>query len=238
MLNINKLSTIINDLKILNNISLKVPHGKVAVLLGASGVGKSTLLRVLNNLEPLTSGTIELDDKSLDLKTVNRTHLVGMVFQHFNLFDHLTVKENITLALKTLLGKSKKEADTVATKLLRHYGLNDLSDRYPIQLSGGQKQRLAIARTIALKPKVICFDEPTSALDPMLTTSVANNIKELASEGYIILVASHDTTLLEKLDCMIHLMQKGTIVESANSEEFWVHKEHYPQINSFIMGTI
>lgn len=238
MLNINKLSTVINGLKILNNVSLKVPHGKVAVLLGASGVGKSTLLRVLNNLEPLTAGTIELDGKSLDPKTVNRTHLVGMVFQHFNLFDHLTVKENITLALKTLLGKSKKDADTIATKLLRHYGLHDLSDRYPIQLSGGQKQRLAIARTIALKPTVICFDEPTSALDPMLTTSVANNIKELASEGYIILVASHDTTLLEKLDCMIYLMQKGTIVESADSEEYWAHKERYPQIHSFITGTI
>jgi len=161
-----------------------------------------------------------------------------MVFQHFNLFDHLTVQENITIALTTLLGKNKKEADTIATQLLRHYGLDDLSDRYPIQLSGGQKQRLAIARTIALKPKVICFDEPTSALDPMLTTSVANNIKELASEGYIILVASHDTTLLEKLDCMIYLMQKGTIVESAASEEYWSHMEHYPQIHSFIAGTI
>ncbi len=209
MLIIKNLSNTLNNKKILQNVSINVNHGEIAVLLGASGVGKSTLLRVLNNLEPFDSGEITLDGKNFDLKKVNRNNTVGMIFQHFNLFDHLTIQENITLAIEKVHKKSIKGADKIAVDLLTHYELEKLANCYPAQLSGGQKQRLAIARAIALKPKIICFDEPTSALDPMLTTSVANKIQELAKQKYIILVASHDIMLLEKLSCTIHYMQEA-----------------------------
>lgn len=236
MLTINKLSCTLGGKKILNDVSFSVKRGNIAVLLGSSGVGKTTLLRVLNNLEMFESGQILLDAKSLDLKSVNHSDTIGMVFQQFNLFDHLTVMENITIALEKLHKKNRCEATKIANELISHYKLDELTDSYPIQLSGGQKQRLAIARAIALKPKVICFDEPTSALDPMLTTFVATNIQDLAEQGYIVLIATHDTLLLEKLSCTIHLMQKGSIIQSAESNVFWDKKEMFPLINSFISG--
>ena len=237
MLTINKLSSILGGKKVLNEISFNVKRGEVAVMLGASGVGKTTLLRVLNNLEKFDEGTIQLDEKPLDVKNVNQSNTVGMVFQQFNLFDHLTVLENITIALEKLHKKNSPEATKIAMELLSHYKLDELIDSYPVQLSGGQKQRLAIARAVALKPMVICFDEPTSALDPMLTTFVATNIQDLANQGYIILIATHDTMLLEKLNCTIYLMQKGSIIQSAQSTEFWTNREMFPLINSFISGT-
>ncbi|MCF7800072.1 ATP-binding cassette domain-containing protein [Candidatus Babeliales bacterium] len=237
MLTLKNISATLNNKKILKNISLQVAKGEISMLLGASGVGKSTLLRILNNLTTFdTGGSILLDNKSLDLKKVNIEHGVGIVFQHFNLFDHLTVEKNITIVLEKVLNKSKKEAINMATKLLNHYGLKELAKNYPSKLSGGQKQRLAIARTIALNPQIICFDEPTSALDPMLTCSVARNIQELASQNYIVLVASHDTLLLENLNCTINLMQNGTIVQSIDSPVFWNNREKYSQINAFIKG--
>jgi len=236
MLEIKNLSKIINGRTILHDISLNVPQGHIAFLLGASGVGKSTLLRILNNLDPFNSGKIFLDGKPLDLSLVNRTHTVGMVFQHFNLFDNMTVKGNITLPLEKILGKSKKEAEHSAKELLAHYGLQGLENKPVSSLSGGKKQRLAIARTVALKPKIICFDEPTSALDPMLTGFVASTIDHLAKEGYIILVASHDTMLLEQLPCTIYLMQGGTIAESVTSQDFSADKKQAPRIEAFISG--
>jgi len=238
MLKIDNLAKTINGRTILHDISLQIPNGQIAMLLGSSGVGKSTLLRILNNLDPFDSGTISLDGKPLDLKKANRMHTIGMVFQHFNLFDNLTVKENITLTLEKLLGKSKNNANHSAMELFKHYGLSELANKYPSQLSGGQKQRLAIARTVALKPKIICFDEPTSALDPMLTNFVAETIQELAEKKYIVLVASHDTLLLEKLSCTIYLMEQGTIIESTISNNFWKNRDEYPRINAFIRGTI
>ena len=238
MLDIKSITKKYNQKIILNNVSLHVKRGEIAVLLGESGVGKSTLLRILNNLETIDSGTISLDGKKLNLDHVAAQHVVGMVFQQFNLFEHITVEQNITLALEKVLKKSKKEAKTIAHALLKHYGLEDKANNYPSQLSGGQKQRLAIARTIALKPKVICLDEPTSALDPLLTTHVANTIQELAKEGYIVLVASHDTGLLEKLDCSIYLMKQGSIIETAKSIEFRGFPEHYPLIHNFVRGHI
>jgi ABC-type polar amino acid transport system ATPase subunit len=206
MLKIEKLSKSFNGKKILDDVSLSVDKGQIAVLLGQSGVGKSTLLRILNNLETLDSGTVILNGKLLDLAKIAQDHTIGMVFQQFNLFDHLTVEQNITLALEKVIGKSKEEANKIALQLLKHFGLADKADKYISQLSGGQKQRLAIARTLALKPKVVCLDEPTSALDPLLTSYVAQNIQQLADEGYIILVASHDIALLDKLKCTIYLM--------------------------------
>lgn len=238
MLQIKHLNKYIGDKHILNNISLNVAKGEIAVLLGASGVGKSTLLKVLNNLETPTSGTVELDGKELDLSQINKNHTIGMVFQHFNLFDHLNVIENITLALIHVAHKSKQQAETIAADLLKKYGLYDKQSARISELSGGQKQRLAIARTLALQPKIICFDEPTSALDPLLTSYVAENIQELAAQGYSIVVTTHDIGLLKKLKATIYLMEKGSIVESTDSEEFFKDPIKKIRISGFIKGVI
>ena len=236
MLKIKNLSKKFGNKIILNDLSLQVGRGRIAVLLGASGVGKSTFLRVLNNLESIDSGTVELDDKKLDLASVNQSHTVGIVFQHFNLFEHLTVLQNITLALNLVTNNSQTEIQIIAEDLLQRYGLLDKANAMTSQLSGGQKQRLAIARTLALKPTVVCMDEPTSALDPLLTNYVANNIKTLADQGYIVLVATHDTSLLAKLPCTIYLMKNGTIVESVDSADFFSNQKRYPDLAMFISG--
>ncbi len=237
MLHLKNLNKKYGTKKVLDTINVTVDHGSIAVFLGPSGVGKSTLLRVLNNLDELDSGFVLLDGKTLDLKTVNKEHTIGMVFQSFNLFDHLTVLQNVTLALENVLGKNKKEAETIAHKLLKKYGLQEQEKKFPKQLSGGQKQRLALVRILALKPKVICLDEPTSALDPILTTQVANTIEELAQQGYIVLIATHDTMLLEKLSCMIHLMKNGKIIESADSTHYFNKKSEFGQIDAFVRGS-
>jgi len=236
MLKIDGISKSFNNKKVLNNISLTVKSGEIALFLGASGVGKSTLLRILNNLETVNSGTLSLHGKPLDLATINTTHTVGMVFQHFNLFDHLTVEENITLPLEQVLKKSAPDAKKIAHDLLTHYNLLDNKNKYASQLSGGPKQRLAIARALALQPKIICLDEPTSALDPVLTSYVANNIQQLAQEGYIVLVATHDTDLLAKLNCTIYLMSEGSIVETAQSEDLKNNPQQFPRLKKFIAG--
>lgn len=236
MLSIKKLSKHFGNKKILNDISFSVKPGEIAVFLGASGVGKSTLLRILNNLEAYDQGVIELDGKLLNLETVNSKHTVGMVFQHFNLFTHMTVQANITLPLEKTAGFTHEEAVKVADSLLEKYGLLKLKDQYASKLSGGQKQRLAFARTIALKPRVICLDEPTSALDPMLTAQVAQALEDLAREGFVVLVATHDTTLLERLDCTIYLMKEGSIVESAHTKDFKNNPTAYSKLTSFISG--
>lgn len=236
MLKIKNLSKKVRNKSIIHDFNLQVEHGEIAILLGSSGVGKSTLLRILNNLEIIDHGFVELDGLVLDLEQVNQSHTVGMVFQHFNLFEHLTVLQNITLALEKVVGQTSTQAQAIAHELLQRYGLSDKAHALPAQLSGGQKQRLAIARTLALKPKVMCMDEPTSALDPLLTTYVANNIKELAQQGYVVLVATHDISLLEKLPCTIHLMQNGTIIESATSQEFFEHQTRYPALMAFVTG--
>lgn len=236
MLKINHVTKSFNTKKILNDISLTVQKGEIALFLGSSGVGKSTLLRILNNLETIDNGTISLDNVPLNLATINTTHTVGMVFQHFNLFEHLTVKENITLPLERILNKSHADAQAIAHTLLKRYGLVDQKDKYALQLSGGQKQRLAIARALAMEPKIICLDEPTSALDPVLTSYVANNIQQLAKDGYIVLVATHDTDLLKKLDCTIYLMSEGNIIETARSQELYSNPNAFARINKFIAG--
>lgn len=236
MLKIENCSKSFNEKKVINSISFLVKKGEIALFLGSSGVGKSTLLRLLNNLETGDSGTITLDGKKIDLKEINKTHTVGIVFQNFNLFEHLTVEQNITLPLKIALKKNAMEAKKIAHHLLQRYGLLDKNNKYPHQLSGGQKQRLAIVRAIAMEPKIICFDEPTSALDPILTSYVAHNIQELAQEGYIVLVATHDIDLLEKLDCTIYLMSSGNIVETAQSQDLKMYPDNYPKIKNFIEG--
>lgn len=237
MLAIKQLTKTYNHKKILDNVSLSVNRGSIAILLGSSGVGKSTLLRILNNLETYDSGSVLLDGKSLDLHTVNQHHTVGMVFQQFNLFDHFTVEENISFPLEKVLQTPPQQAQAIAQQLLQEYGLADKAHSAIGSLSGGQKQRLAIARAIAMKPIVICMDEPTSALDPMLTASIAKTINHLAQQGYIILVASHDIGLVQQLHGTIYLMDQGTIIEEAPTADFSKNPTQYKKINNFVSGS-
>lgn len=236
MLIIKNLSKKFHEKTILKNINLEVAPGTITVLLGHSGVGKSTLLRILNNLEKPDSGDISFNNKALDLTTVNHQHTIGMIFQQFNIFEHLTVEQNITLALIQVVGKTKRDAKKIAHALLEHYDLANLAHAYPSQLSGGQKQRLAIARALALQPKILCADEPTSALDPLLTNHVAHTLQELARQGLIIIIASHDVALVQALECTVYLMEHGTIVESALSQEVQQHPGQFPKITAFMMG--
>lgn len=237
MLEIKNISKKFKNRQVLDNISVSVNRGEIAIFLGESGVGKSTLLRVLNNLESLDSGAVYLDGKKLDLNEVNHTHTIGMVFQQFNLFQHLTVQQNITLPLMLTANKTQAQADMIAQALLARYGLGDKANMYVSQLSGGQKQRLALARTLALKPVVICLDEPTSALDPLLTNYVAQTIQDLADQNYVVLVATHDVAILEKLNCTIYLMHEGSIIERASWKELNEHPRKFPRIVQFISGT-
>lgn len=236
MLRIKNISKTFNNKIILNDISLDVPPGKVAFLLGESGVGKSTLLRILNNLEAYDNGTITLDGKVLYKTNIHK--LVGLVFQHFNLFPHLTVEQNITLALEKVCQKSPEEAHNIAQELLKKYKLEGKSTSLINNISGGQKQRLAIARALALNPSVICFDEPTSALDPLLTGYVAKQIQQLASENKIVLVGTHDMdfVLNENIQGIIYLMHQGKIIETASTQEFKKNPESFKQITHFING--
>jgi ABC-type polar amino acid transport system ATPase subunit len=236
MLEIKNVSKSFKDKKILDNVNVSVKKGEVAFFLGSSGVGKSTLLRILNNLETYDSGTILFNGKPLDITEVNNKHIIGMVFQHFNLFANMTVIDNITFALKHVKGMDCQKAEQRAYELLKEYKLDDKAHSYINKLSGGQKQRLSIARTLALKPHIICMDEPTSALDPRLTNDVARNIMKLSENGYTVLVASHDTTLIDKINCTLHLMDKGSIKESALSQDLLNNPSSYPHLQSFIMG--
>lgn len=205
MLKVKNLSKKISGKMLLNNVSFTLEPGQIAILTGPSGGGKSTLLRVLNGLEKYDSGTFELSSP---------VDGIGMVFQHFNLFEHLTVEENITLPLRKCKGKSHEEAKLIAHELLLRYELQDKVNIRVHKLSGGQKQRLAIARTLALNPTVICMDEPTSALDPRLTKQVASYICELAAEGKGVLLATHDVGLLEHLNGQHFVMDNGSMTTS------------------------
>nr|HPR81515.1 amino acid ABC transporter ATP-binding protein [Enterococcus sp.] len=182
------------DNTVLNNVSTSIKEGDVVCIIGPSGSGKSTFLRCLNRLEEPTSGDIIIDGAHLMDKTTNinqvRQH-IGMVFQHFNLFPHLSVLENIVLAPMDLKGASKKEAEEQATKLLETVGLADKKNMYPDNLSGGQKQRVAIARALAMNPDIMLFDEPTSALDPEMVGDVLNVMKKLAKQGMTMVIVTH-----------------------------------------------
>ena len=209
-------------LEVLKDISVDVQEGEVVVLLGPSGSGKSTLLRCLNQLETATSGKIIIDghdvtDKHTDINKVREN--IGMVFQHFNLFNHLTVLDNMTLAPVHLKLMNKEEARTEALRLLERVGLADKADAFPSQLSGGQKQRVAIARALEMKPDIMLFDEPTSALDPEMVGEVLAVMKELARDGMTMVVVTHEIGFAREVAARVIFMEGGYIVEQGTPEE-------------------
>ena len=236
MLSLKNITKKFGDKRIIDNVSFEVQPGEVAVLLGASGVGKSTILRLLNNLETLNQGIVTFEGKKLELESMHTNQTIGMIFQQFNLFEHLSVRENVTIAMRTVLGKSAKAADKIANDLLKRYDLTDKVDSSPSALSGGQKQRLSLARALAMRPKILCMDEPTSALDPVLTGYVAQEITDLAKDGLVVLIATHDIKLLEQLACTVHLMDKGKIVESGTMHSITSSPNKHPKISAFIKG--
>lgn len=214
------------SLEVLKDISLEVTEGEVVVLIGPSGSGKSTLLRCLNQLEKATSGQIVIDgfdvtDKHTDINKVREN--IGMVFQHFNLFNHLNVLKNMTLAPVHLKTLSKEEAGNKAMQLLERVGLADKAQAYPSQLSGGQKQRVAIARALEMNPDIMLFDEPTSALDPEMVGEVLAVMKELARDGMTMVVVTHEIGFAREVASRVIFMEGGYIIEEGTPEEVLDH---------------
>lgn len=230
MLSVKHISKAYHGKKVLDDVSFDVHPGEIVVLLGKSGVGKSTILRALNNLETLDNGSIELDGSAIDFAKV------GMVFQDFNLFNHLTIAQNITLPLTRVAQKSDIEARNIASGLLDKFNLKAKAHAYPVALSGGQKQRVALARTLAMNPSVLCLDEPTSALDPMLKLEIAQIITDLAQQGLMVIITTHDTMLLQQLECKIQLMQQGKIIETATTVQLQQNDKKFEKIKKFILG--
>jgi len=212
------------DFHALKSVNFNVDKGEVVVVCGPSGSGKSTLIRCINRLEDIDSGKIIVDGKDLYDKKTNINKLrqeVGMVFQHFNLFPHLTILENITIAPIKVKKMPKKEAEDLAMQLLERVKIPHQANKYPSELSGGQKQRVAIARTLAMKPKIILFDEPTSALDPEMIGEVLDVMKELARENYTIVCVTHEMGFAREVSDRIVFMDAGEIVEENTPEEFF-----------------
>jgi polar amino acid transport system ATP-binding protein len=216
-------------LHVLNNIDLHVKSGEVVVVCGPSGSGKSTLIRTINQLEPIDSGRLVVDGMELsDPKTdINRLRAeVGFVFQQFNLYPHLSVIRNITLAPIKIRKTSKREAEEQAMTLLERVGLAEKRDAYPSQLSGGQQQRVAIARALAMKPKIMLFDEPTSALDPEMIGEVLAVMKDLAQSGMTMVVVSHEMGFAREVSDRVVFMDNGEIMEEGIPSEFFKNPQH------------
>lgn len=214
------------DFHVLKDINLSIHKGEVVVIIGPSGSGKSTLVRCINRLETPTSGevivdNIKVNDKKTDINKLRRN--IGMVFQHFNLYPHKTVLQNITLAPMKVLGISEKEAKETAMYYLEKVGIPDKADSYPSELSGGQQQRVAIARGLAMKPKIMLFDEPTSALDPETIGEVLDVMKQLAKEGMTMVVVTHEMGFAKEVADRIVFMDQGQILEESTPEEFFAN---------------
>ena len=224
MITVKNLSKSFGDLEVLKQIDYHVERGECVVVIGPSGSGKSTFLRCLNRLEEPTGGEIIFDgqnilDKKSDINKIRQK--LGMVFQHFNLFPHLTVKENITLAPTKLGLMSASEADKTAMELLERVGLAEKADVYPVQLSGGQKQRVAIARSLAMKPKAMLFDEPTSALDPEMVGEVLDVMRSLAREGMTMVIVTHEMGFAREVADRVIFMADGVITEEGTPEQIF-----------------
>ncbi len=214
------------ELEVLKGINTEVQRGEVVVVIGPSGSGKSTFLRCLNLMETPTGGSIfvdgvEITDPKCDINLHRQK--MGMVFQHFNLFNNMTILRNMTLAPITLLKKSRAEAEEKALTLLRRVGLEDKANAYPSQLSGGQKQRIAIVRALCMNPEVMLFDEPTSALDPEMVGEVLDVMKELARDGMTMVVVTHEMGFAREVGSRVLFMDEGVIMEENEPHEFFAH---------------
>ncbi|MBR9844053.1 MAG: amino acid ABC transporter ATP-binding protein [Rhodobacteraceae bacterium] len=218
------------DLEVLKDISLTVQRGEIVAIIGPSGSGKSTLLRAINDLDPLTGGEILLEGVQVNKTLPHRQYekhinamrqQIGMVFQHFNLFPHLNVRDNVTMAPKLLKGISSKEADKLAEEQLNHVGMLERIDYYPSQLSGGQKQRVAIARALAMQPKLMLFDEATSALDPELVEEVNLVMKKLAEEHMTMIIVTHEMDFAASVCDRVLFMDQGVVVEEGPPEKIF-----------------
>ena len=228
------------SVKALDGIDCEIRRGEVVVIIGPSGSGKSTFLRSLNLLEIPTEGTILFDGNNItDPKTNINLHRqkMGMVFQHFNLFPHMTVLKNMTIAPMKLLGKTKEEAEKKAMEMLARVGLSDRADSYPSQLSGGQKQRVAIVRALCMEPEVMLFDEPTSALDPEMVGEVLDVMKSLAEEGMTMAVVTHEMGFAKEVGSRVLFVDGGVIVEEGTPEEIFNNPKS-PRLKDFLSKVI
>ncbi len=238
MIRLENVSKSFGDLEVLKGIDLNIKEGEVLCIIGPSGSGKSTMLRCMNQLETLTSGKIFIEDvlvthiedgvdqlKLGEKKTAMLRANLGMVFQRFNLFPHLTVIDNLCIAPELVRGKTKKEMEIKALELLERVGLSDKKDEYPAKLSGGQQQRVAIARALAMDPTIMLFDEPTSALDPELVDEVLEVMKKLAQEGMTMVVVTHEMGFAKDVGTRVIFMDEGKIVEEGEPEDMFNHPE-------------
>lgn len=244
MINVKNLHKVFNtqsgELAVLKGVSQEISDGEKVVIVGPSGSGKSTFLRCMNLLETPTSGEIWFDGTQINAPGVNVNVIrreMGMVFQHFNLFPHLTVRKNITLAPVLQKLMSQQEADSKADSLLKRIGLTDKAEAYPAQLSGGQKQRIAIVRALAMSPKMMLFDEPTSALDPEMVGEVLGVMKELAQDGMTMAVVTHEMKFAREVATKVLFMDDGQILEEAAPDVFFNNPQH-PRLKDFLSKVI
>ena len=224
IISMTKINKFYDDFHVLKNINFSVKKGEIVVVCGPSGSGKSTLIRCINGLEDIDDGDIIVDNIDIHASKKNLQTIrseVGMVFQHFNLFPHLTILENITIAPTLVKNMNKKEVKQIAMDLLEKVKLADKANSYPADLSGGQKQRVAIARSLAMKPKIILFDEPTSALDPETIGDVLSVMKDLAQENFTIVCVTHEMGFAKEVGDRIVFMDHGVIIEENTPEEFF-----------------
>ena len=236
LIRVRNLQKSFKDLQVLNGIDLDICHGDVVVIVGPSGSGKSTFLRCLNRLEETTGGNIYFKDVDITARDVNinkHRQKMGMVFQQFNLFPHLTIMRNLTIGPMKLLGKSKEEAEKKAQELLDRVGLGDRANSYPNQLSGGQKQRVAIVRALCMEPEVMLFDEPTSALDPEMVGEVLEVMQELAREGMTMVCVTHEMGFAREVASRVLFIDEGKIMEQGPPEEIFNHPKH-PRLQEFL----
>ena len=219
------------NLLALDDVSLKLDQGKVLVIMGPSGSGKSTLIRTLNGLETFDSGQIEILGLKIDTNNDERKiqkirKRVGMVFQQFNLFPHLSILENITLSPINSQKRSRAESEEYGMFLLKKMGIESHARKYPLQLSGGEQQRVAIARALALKPEILLFDEPTSALDPERINEVLDSIRELARDGMTMVVVTHEINFAKEVSDQVLFMDSGKVIETSSPETFFLNAKH------------
>ena len=236
LIKVENLQKAFGDVQVLKGVNAEIKKGDVMVVIGASGSGKSTFLRCLNLLEEPTGGSIYFEGVDITESSINinvHRQKMGMVFQQFNLFPHMTVLKNMTLAPIKLLKKSKKEAEETAMKLLERVGLADRADAYPSQLSGGQKQRIAIVRALCMEPEVMLFDEPTSALDPEMVGEVLEVMKQLAKDGMTMVVVTHEMGFAREVGTEVVFVDNGVIVEQGEPKEFFENPKN-PRLKEFL----